>query len=285
MESQIHVRLCESADTSRVRNFLSRASFFHRHLDWREPLDWVNKRSFYLALNEIDELQGAFCSSPEIKNFFWIRLFACSNKNNLFKTWHALFDSFLDANNLTKNSPLLFTLAYYPWMMQLLELEGGKLIDRIVQLESSALLKTDSQNYFSTKSIHKMKRADLKDVFEIDRSRFPPIWQQSFKTLSLSFKQVNYSTVFRNKNRIIGFQMSTISTNRAHLARIAVDQDFSRMGIGTALIQDLLTHCHQLNIRKISVNTQETNKNSITLYKKMGFKDIGNSYPIYQLDG
>ncbi len=276
------IRLCERSDISLVKTFLSRKPFFHRHLDWRDPLDWIDNRFFYLSFNNKNLLNGVFCCTPEIGHYYWVRIFACSEKEDLFRLWNPFVNLFSTTNELSSKDDHIYSLAYYPWMIQLLELEGWQLIDRIVQFEWR-----DENGYFPeliNPCIKKMKRSHIEDAFQIDRASFQRPWQQSFDTFSLSFKQAGYATVFTNGGNILGFQISTIKNRHAHLARIAVHPQFRKRKIGEFLLKNFLDHCNRRKIKKITVNTQQSNQVSIALYKKWGFIEKGDKFPLFSLE-
>lgn len=276
------VRVAKRKDELAIKTFLSEKPFIHRHLDWRHPLDWISNNQLLLSINQMGKIEGVFCCSQEISNIFWIRIFACKQKNHLFSLWNdflIFYNSILDKSE-RKN---ILSLAYHPWMVNLLELEGWKMIDNIVQFELKNKIFNEMQSPQSNSYIRKMVKGDLREAYQIDYERFDRTWQQTFNTFQLSYTQANYATVFVINGRLVGFQLSTFEGQRAHLARIAVDKDHSGRGIGTALINDLIQYCQGRNIKKISVNTQETNSHSISLYRKTGFQKIVGSFPIYLL--
>ena len=67
-----------------------------------------------------------------------------------------------------------------------------------------------------------------------------------------------------------------------HLARLAVRPDAQRKGIGTALVRDMLWQFERRGAERVTVNTQEDNQASLTLYQKAGFELTGESYPVFQ---
>ena len=276
------VRVAKRKDELAIKTFLSEKPLIHRHLDWRHPLDWISTNQLLLSINQMGKIEGFFCCSQEIANIFWIRIFACKQKNHLFSLWNDFFNFYNSIPDKSGRKKIL-SLAYHPWMVNLLELEGWKMIDNIVQFELVNKTLNEMQSPQSNSYIRKMVKGDLTEAYQIDSERFDQTWQQTFNTFLLSYTQANYATVFVIDGRLVGFQLSTIEGQRAHLARIAVDKDYSGQGIGTALINDLIQYCQDRNIKKISVNTQETNSHSISLYRKTGFQKIVGSFPIYLL--
>jgi len=285
MAIQNDIRTAKTSHISIIRKFLSQNPLIHRHLDWREPLDWIKSHQLLILFDHQKEIDALFCSTPEIDHFYWLRFFACKSRKILHSSWENLFGYFLEKNRLDLLQNITLSLAYHPWMINIFELEGWNKIDKIIQFEWSDKIKYQQNTQKKDSgNIQKMRRKDLKSTYQIDRMSFQKIWQQSYQTFLLSYKHAGYATVLNKEDKIIGFQISTISKRRAHLARIAVHPDEMHQGVGKALVQDLLHYCKKNNIRDISVNTQFSNNHSIALYKKMGFKEKGNPFPLYSLE-
>jgi ribosomal-protein-alanine N-acetyltransferase len=277
------IRAASAADVPAIERFLSKKANVHRHLDWRQPLDWIVSQRFFLFLNQKDEIEALLCATPEIGKINWIRIFAYRKKEHLFPAWNALLNAAISVIQEESIDTKLLALAYHTWMIKLLELEGWKEIDRIMQFEWEGSSSRQHPTKEKSTLIRKMAKQDLQIVHGIDCVSFEPIWQQSFETMSASFSQSGYATVYEKNGEVLGFQLSTNDEHKAHLARIAVHPDHRQQHIGRFLVQDLLDYCAKKRIRDISVNTQATNLRSIALYKNMGFEKQGDTYPNFMI--
>ncbi|HLO17355.1 MAG TPA: GNAT family N-acetyltransferase, partial [Anaerolineales bacterium] len=132
--------------------------------------------------------------------------------------------------------------------------------------------------------IRRMTEADLPEVEKTDAASFEPLWQNPLETLRRAFAQALYVTVAENENGIIGYQLSTGSNQRAHLARLAVHPAVQGKGAGRALLSDLFTYLAYAGIPRLSVNTQSDNQVSLSLYQRTGFVRTGEQYPVYTFD-
>jgi ribosomal protein S18 acetylase RimI-like enzyme len=133
--------------------------------------------------------------------------------------------------------------------------------------------------------IRPMRVEDLPRIRYIDQNSFEPIWQNSLDVITRSFKQSNYPTVAELNGEILGFQISSYSFDSAHLSRLAVLPGQQRHGIGRSLVNDLVYHfMNDLEIRRITVNTQSDNHSSLNLYEHMGFQLNGERFPVYTLN-
>ena len=284
MGSTFSIRVADALDIPAINRFLSRKAIIHRHLDWRQPIDWVSSGRFLLLQNEKCEIEALLCCVPEVDNYAWLRVFAYCNKGTMFFAWNQLLQTTIQTLH-TQHTPQKFlSLAYYGWMIELLELEGWREVDRLVQLEWDKSIVADQPQTYASFAIRNMTEPDLARVHDIDCLSFDLIWQQSFETMSASLRQSGYATVLEENSQILGFQISTTNKEIAHLARIAVHPDHRKKHIGNLLLQDLLNYSQRYNIRNVSVNTQQSNTRSISLYKKLGFHEKGASYPVFMLD-
>jgi len=70
----------------------------------------------------------------------------------------------------------------------------------------------------------------------------------------------------------------------AHLTRLAVSPHYRKSNIGYNLTREMIQDFATQGIRNITVNTQENNFASISLYRKLGFQLTTQSFPIYSLN-
>jgi ribosomal-protein-alanine N-acetyltransferase len=276
------IRAAVKSDTSSIDKFLQQRISIHRHLDWRQPTEWLGKSPFLLYLSSDNSIEAILNCVPEPQDTYWIRLFAYKKPFHRVAYWETLFNAGLKMIADQSGNPTIASLAYQKWMKDLLEMEGWIEKQRVIQfkLDNKRKAKVFMSNRDST-SIRQMTRADIREVAFIDQTCFSPLWQQSQEALEHAYAQSVYSTVFEIDQSVCGFQISTYDKGKAHLARLAVLPDFQKQHIGEQLVLNMLKHVADRGIRNISVNTQQDNYNSIGLYNKLHFKKTGDSFPIY----
>jgi ribosomal-protein-alanine N-acetyltransferase len=265
-----------------VEDFVYRSSYSHRHLDWRNPQDWVGDQPFYLAETGMNS-QAVLACPPDVPGLSWLRYFSCYEYQWLFTTWKPLLDSAVtDLHRLGVKE--LYSIAFQDWYHALLTNSSFHLKQRIVVLEWKPNGKPLPENKEGQFSIRPLQIEDLKTVSELDRAAFAPQWVNTLETLTLAFRQGAYSTVVELNGEIIGYTISTGYPQSAHLARIAVSPSHQGKGIGKMLLHDLMNEFIRRGVSSITVNTQNDNQNSLRLYRHNGFLATGEDYPVFCLD-
>lgn len=279
MNKEYQLRSASRYDIPALSRFMDAAPRAHRHLDWCPPLDWLGSQPFILMDSDDGILACLTCPEdpPEIA---WIRYFACAVGINPLTVWPPLFEACLNYYRNQK-SPLLPALGLSDWFTNLLRRNGFVLHQHIVSLERDS---SDPLPQFTPNPdvfIRPMQPDDLEQVAVIDMQAFEPIWQNSLRQIRLAYDLAVYATVAEVEDRVVGYQISTSNLFAYHLARLAVIPEYQHLGIGLALVADLITRARLDRIWQITINTQDDNQSSLALYKKTGFSLTGDQFPVF----
>lgn len=282
MENALTLRPLDKNDYEQVTEFLRGKVRIHRHLDWHPPIEWLGQEPFW-ALEEGGEIRAVLAMPADPPEVHWIRLFAISSDMDNRTAWVNLFPQSYKQIR-TSTSITIAALAYEEWFNQLLRAEGWLEHQRVVLLKwhPHAIDYHEPQDPYL---LRPMTSADLEIVFHIDQVSFDPLWQQSLNATRRSYDQCSYAAVVECKDKVIAYQISTSASFNAHLARLAVLPEKRGMGIGSALVMDMLRYFRKPWIREVTVNTQQDNLYSIKLYESIGFKKTGDSFPVYVYGG
>ncbi len=263
-----------------IARFLNQNNQIHRHLDWFGTLDWLGYQPYLLLMGN-NEIQAVLCATPEIDISAWVRTFVVKKNISLEKSWQHLITKAIQ-NLREKGVKQLAALALHNWFEGLLLQSGFNNRQNIIVLEWGGKFppkKKINSNIF----IRPMHMDDLSAVQKVDKLSFSPLWQNSLAGLSKAYDQPGISTVAVDNDEIIGYQISTSMTIYGHLARLAVNPNYQRMGIAYSLVYDLLRQFEQQGFWRVTVNTQSDNYPSLGLYKQFGFKRTGEEIPVYEL--
>jgi len=274
------VRPADLKDHQRLSNLIFFETRSHRHLDWRSPLEWLGN-DFFWAMEEGSQITAALACPEEIKGIAWVRLFVHTGYWSAENAWTLLWDA-AKHDIARAGGAKVAAIVQYSWFEKVLEASGFENRQSIVMLE----WQYQPRASFEAPGIRirKMTEADLSQVTVMDREAFGLLWHNSQDTLSRALSQSLFSTVAEDASGIVGYEITTGSGIRAHLARLAVHPTMQGRGVGRALLGNLFDTLVQNGYSKLSVNTQSDNNTSLKLYKKMGFVRTGEAYPVYTFD-
>lgn len=275
----LSVRPVVREDRQKLANLIYFGHHIHRHLDWRPPLDWINHQPYLLAEREGKPVATLACP-PDPPKMAWIRLFAVSDAAFLENSWKLLWENAYQ-KLIEQNTEQVVAIPLQNWFSNLLIKSSFTVLNRVVVLIWEKTKTIPISTNIETK-IRPMNFDDLSIVHEIDTQAFELTWQISRLSLESAFRQAALASVAEIENRIVGYQISTTDQSSGHLARLAVLPQYQGMGIGLHLVQDLLEQFVRRGVQRITVNTQQDNERSLTLYTKAGFRRTQESYPVYQ---
>jgi [ribosomal protein S18]-alanine N-acetyltransferase len=273
------IRPATTADFSRLSHLINFGSHVHRHLDWKPPLDWLPSQPFLIAEHQ-GLLQAALACPPDPPGIAWIRLFSATGPLTAQEYLNMLLQM---AQQQLAGGATIAAIALYDWFAEILAKRGFKTPQRIVVLEWSDRFPPDLPTQ-DTGEIRQMEPGDLPTICELDREAFEPLWHNSLEGLSMAYRQSAWATVLEDREEIVGYQISTSVPLSGHLARLAVRPDLRHAGIGSALVIDLLRHFIRDGAWRVTVNTQDDNLASLSLYEKIGFHRTGETFPVFVLD-
>lgn len=274
------LRRAEQSDFSALSSFINSLNHIHRHLDWRDPLEWLGRQPYWLC-EENNAIIAALACQAEPAEVAWVRLFAVSLRTSPDRVWKLLFERALDDLRQLTPQPYLVSLALHEWYEELLNRNG------FIHHQDIVVFLFDQQpppppRYNPEFSLREMRVEDLPRVAVIDHLAFEPIWRMSEDDLRFAEEKSSYCTVAELNGEIVGYTMSSSSGMYAHLARLAVNPQVQRQHLGYALVQDLLDHfINRLDYWGVTLNTQHDNHASLALYHHIGFRETGERFPVY----
>ncbi|MCS7011909.1 MAG: GNAT family N-acetyltransferase [Anaerolineales bacterium] len=273
------VRPALLSDRLAVAQLMNRATVLHRHLDWREPIEWLDQTPF-LVLEADHLLHAALACPPDPPKIAWLRLFACDDTIPTEDAWSLLWEkakAILDYTSVSTAAAIALNDSLPP----LLERSHFSSDQEIILLEFEQFQPIET-SLDPEWTIRPMKIHDLPDVASLDANAFEPLWQTSLEMFRWAFRLSTYATVAEQNGTILGYQLSMRSVFSVHLARLAVLPEKQGQGIGLALTLDMMKRAQESGLYRFTVNTQNDNTASLKLYKRLGFRETGERYPVYR---
>jgi len=275
----LSIRFAKESDKKKLSELVHFEALVHRHLDWRAPLDWIGYRPFLIAEFNSEAVAALACP-PDPPEIAWIRLFAIASGTDPAEAWGMLWNCAHSELSRVGNT-IIAAIPIHDWFQDLLVKSGFKLVNRVVMLlwERNTQLVFDRQ---LSVNIRSMELKDIPAIEQVDREAFGALWHNSTSSLEIAFRQAAIATVVEMARQVIGYQISTATQLGGHLARLAILPEFQGKGIGTQLLNHLLIDFERRGALQVTVNTQQDNYASLSMYQKVGFNPTGESFPVYQ---
>jgi ribosomal protein S18 acetylase RimI-like enzyme len=278
--AQYSLRRAEQKDRALLTRFLNSPAYSHRHLDWREPLDWIGSQPYWILENNY-EVEAVLACPADPPDVAWIRLFAVAARTSPSWSWSILSERAI--NDLAETHPdaAMVSLGLQEWFSDLLLLNKFDHHQDIIVLSFEGPVPPPPQAMEGL-FLRQMQPDDLESVAVVDNLSFESIWRLSAEDLRRAYERSSYNTVVELDGEIIGYQMSALNGFNAHLARLAVHPSIQRRRIGFWLVQNVLQHfIGSHGSWGVTLNTQDNNSASLALYKHIGFHLTGERFPVY----
>ena len=281
IDLHLQVRTADPRDHQALSSLIFFETHAHRHLDWRMPLDWLGSPYFWV-LEDNQRIIAALACPPDPPGVAWIRLFAHNGTVAPGWAWPALWES-AQREVAQRGGAVAAAIVRQDWFQRLLIQAGFQQLQSIVLLEwrgrPIVMPRLSSEFYIRPLTVN-----DLPAVAEVDLDAFGPFWHNSLDMLERAYSASVSAKVVEANGRLLGYQLSTGHSTGAHLARLAVRKEAQRLGLGKALVSDLILEMRGRAVNYITVNTQSDNRASLALYQQLGFTRTGEQYPVYTFD-
>lgn len=122
--------------------------------------------------------------------------------------------------------------------------------------------------------IRKMESKDVPAIAALEERCFSDPWSEKSIASELE-NPLSYWLVAEVNGCVAGYVGSQSVLDAADMMNIAVSPDYRRIGIGQALIQELIVHLQQKHVIALLLEVRVSNSAAIALYQKLGFEQVG----------
>ena len=122
--------------------------------------------------------------------------------------------------------------------------------------------------------IEKMTKEHLESVYIIETECFSHPWSKQ----SLENELNNDTSLFwvaTENNDVIGYIGMSVVIDEGYIFNVAVSETYRKKGVGSALINEIVTYGKKNNLCFITLEVRESNMNAQSLYSKFGFIKVG----------
>lgn len=169
-----------------------------------------------------------------------------------------------------KGVSALVQIGYAPWLTTVLRERGFASRDWVVTYEwHYQPVTVDGSQTVSIRSAH---LRDLPTLLSLDERIFGPIWHKPISSFEEALARAFIFSVAEQDGEIVGYQWCESHERHGHITRLAVRPDWEGQGVGTRLLTEALVSMVKAGVSWITLNTQESNLRSQTLYERHGFQ-------------
>lgn len=280
-DETITIRQADHNDIPAITQFVDKAFLIHRNLDWRPLIEWVEQPPFLIHKTE-GKITAMLSCAPDPQGIAWIHAFIVDQwSENVKNIWGSLLNKALAV--LKETQSIVFSISLSDWYSRLLRTSGFSLFQKIVVLHWGKTLPPGIElppEVF----IRPMEPADLNQVAEVDRKAFEPAWVISLPSLQRAYLNCEHASVAEVEGQVVAYELSSANHLSAHLTRLAVLPAYTKRKIGYSLTTQMIDHFTRRGIWQITVNTQDNNYPSLSLYRKLGFHQTSESFPVFTLN-
>ena len=120
-------------------------------------------------------------------------------------------------------------------------------------------------------TVRPMTPRDLDAVEAIERASFGSPWRRQTYEQTILVPGHNFF-VAELDGVVVGYFGFWVEGPQAHIAKLAVHQDYRRRGIGTTLLREALDRVRRLGLRKAYLEVRRSNLPAQNLYRRFGFR-------------
>lgn len=115
----------------------------------------------------------------------------------------------------------------------------------------------------------------IDELVELEKSCFSSPWTKQMFLGDIQSQQTCYFGAFDENGNLVGYAGMWLSVDEGQITNVAVHPDYRRKGIAHSLVINLVQVCKRKGLASITLEVRESNINAISLYRKLGFLDVG----------
>lgn len=123
--------------------------------------------------------------------------------------------------------------------------------------------------------ISDMTLDDLNSIKDILISDFDDFWNYDILKEELEYSSSFFKVAKKNDIEIVGFAGFKAIVDEADIMNIVVKKSFRNNGIGSFLLENLISCAKEIKLNSLNLEVHENNLSAIHLYNKFGFEHIG----------
>lgn len=128
-----------------------------------------------------------------------------------------------------------------------------------------------------------MSLSDIDDICEVEAEAYGEHhWSRNSFESEIRNRVAQYYVLRDEKDKLMGYLGSWIIVDEAHITTLAVSKEFRRCKTAQVLLIEFVKECYAAGVKYITLEVRVSNEPAINLYKKFGFKSLGERCDYYQ---
>ncbi len=131
--------------------------------------------------------------------------------------------------------------------------------------------------------VREMMLADVFTIAEMEREIFSDPWSVASCRSAIENKNIFSVVAFDEESgRITGYAFLMVAADEAEILRIAVAEDYRRLGVGNLIMNEILQFGADDGYIFFFLEVRASNLPAIALYRKWGFSPTGRRVEYYK---
>lgn len=122
--------------------------------------------------------------------------------------------------------------------------------------------------------IDRMTENQLDAVAQLEQQCFSHPWSLKSLEEELNNETSLFFTATEN-DAVVGYIGMSVVVDEGYIFNVAVDKEYRKQGIGSALVETLVTYAKKNNLCFLTLEVRKSNENARSLYEKFGFIKVG----------
>ena len=268
----ITVREATMVDRPPVMQLARRAARVHSRLEIGSRSDWLDGYPFLLAVARSRLLGFILCTT-----YYYRRALFCGV--GLVNDWpmRAFLETLLPPTLDRLRSQEITSLVYIGndwWLIDpLLQGWGFSIQNSVVTyIKEDLSIPTRGNQQVHVRPVHP---GDFPTLVALDEAAFDPLWRNASQTFAHALENLPYFVVAELAEQTVGYLFSSRQGDTGHLSRVAVHPDYQGHGIGARLLAEAIEFFRAEKVKVVTLNTQKDNAVSQHLYRRFGFRPMG----------
>lgn len=123
---------------------------------------------------------------------------------------------------------------------------------------------------------------DLEAIVAIERAAFTDPWTRDAFAGYIEGAGARVAVAADARDAVLGYSVLMLAGEDADLANLAVAPAARGLGVGRALIGDVLAAARASGVARLFLEVRESNGRAITLYEAAGFRTVGRRRRYYR---